>query len=498
MPPAPQTAAQTQHEVHEQNERMKAEALKRRAQKPTDKNIPEGVEDLIIGDGVQQYRRLREVERKLDAMMMRKKFDIHDSEMHNPKRWKSLQIWISNTADNQPWQTRTLETDMFDFNSVMEGTYRVRIEGRLLDDGSSDDDTESESEDEDDRNPTEREKLDGFTDQRNDTKKQSPVPATNPIKTRLSHFFKSIIVSFDRSKNLQPDSTTQIEWKKPSGAENAALSAAHDFDALEFERKCEENINCTISFWRDEVPERYRLSKELAELLDMEEDDRASIIYGIWEYVKAMDLQQDEEKRLIQCNERLRDVNHPLSPRPSSPPSLLQLNFFNPQIFKTETIFFPDLTMLVSPHLTALPPLSVPYTIRVDPTYLKSPTPTIYTLRVRTPSPLLGLRATAKHQPPQILRQISVHDDNLATLMQALTHSKAKHAFLSELSRDPVGFMQRWIKSQKRDLEVILGEVSKGEESMGEEWRKGGKDGVWGTQNVRESVGLMVQKAQRG
>lgn len=490
MPPAPQTAAQAQHEVHEQNERMKAEALKRRAQKPTDKNIPEGVEDLIIGDGVQQYRRLREVERKLDAMMMRKKFDIHDSEKHNPKRWKSLQIWISNTADNQPWQTRNLETDMFDFNSGVEGTYRVKIEGRLLDDGSSDDDTGSESEDEDTPNPTEREKLDGFTDQKNDTKKQPFAPG---IKTKLSHFFKSIIVSFDRSKNLQPDSTTQIEWKKPSGADNAALPVAHDFDALEFERKGEENVNCTISFWRDEAPERFGLSKELAELLDTEEDDRASIIYGIWEYVKAMDLQQDDEKRLIQCNERLRDVNHPFSPS-----FLLQLTFSNPQVFKTETIFFPDLTILISPHLTALPPLSVPYTIRVDPTYHKSPTPTIYTLRVRTPSPLLALRATVKHQHPQTLRQISIHDDNLATLMQALTHSKAKHAFLSELSRDPVGFMQRWIKSQKRDLEVILGEVSKGEESMGEEWRRGGKDGVWGTQNVRESVGLMVQKAQRG
>lgn len=325
MPPTPQTAAQAQHEVHEQNERMKAEALKRRAQKPTDKNIPEGVEDLIVGDGVQQYRRLREVERKLDAMMMRKKFDIHDSEKHNPKRWKSLQIWISNTADNQPWQTRNLETDMFDFNSGMEGTYRVKIEGRLLDDGSSDDDTESESEDEDDRNPTERGNLDAFTDQKNDTKKQPPVPATNLIKTRLSHFFKSIIVSFDRSKNLQPDSTTQIEWKKPSGAENATLPAAHDFDALEFERKGEENLNCTISFWRDEAPERFRLSKELAELLDTEEDDRASIIYGIWEYVKAMDLQQDEEKRLIQCNERLRDVKHSLPPRPSFPPFIPSL-----------------------------------------------------------------------------------------------------------------------------------------------------------------------------
>lgn len=67
---------------------------------------------------------------------------------------------------------------------------------------------------------------------------------------------------------------------------------------------------------------------------------------------------------------------------------------------------------------------------------------------------------------------------------------------MTELSRDPVGFVRRWTASQKRDLEIILGEAGKGEEAVGEEWRRGGKDGVWGTQNVRESVGLMVQKAR--
>lgn len=64
------------------------------------------------------------------------------------------------------------------------------------------------------------------------------------------------------------------------------------------------------------------------------------------------------------------------------------------------------------------------------------------------------------------------------------------------MSRDPVGFVRKWVKSQKRDMEIIFGESGKGEDAMGEEWRRGGKDGVWGTENVRESVGLMVQKAR--
>lgn len=95
-----------------------------------------------------------------------------------------------------------------------------------------------------------------------------------------------------------------------------------------------------------------------------------------------------------------------------------------------------------------------------------------------------------------MLRQLSLYDDHLALLVSAIAHSKAKHAFLSEMSRDPVGFVNRWVKSQKRDMEVIVGEAGKGEEAMGEEWRRGGKLGAWGTENVRESVGLMVQKGR--
>jgi len=58
---------------------------KMRSRKPTDKTIPEGVEECIIGDGVQRYRELRELERKLDATMMRKRLDIHDAVNRNVK-----------------------------------------------------------------------------------------------------------------------------------------------------------------------------------------------------------------------------------------------------------------------------------------------------------------------------------------------------------------------------------------------------------------------------
>ena len=57
--------------------------------------------------------------------------------------------------------------------------------------------------------------------------------------------------------------------------------------------------------------------------------------------------------------------------------------------------------------------------------------------------------------------------------------------------------------SQKRDLEVVLGEGGRMEgeagagAGLGGEWRRGGEGGVWGTEQVREGVGLLVQKAGR-
>jgi len=77
-----------------------------------------------------------------------------------------------------------------------------------------------------------------------------------------------------------------------------------------------------------------------------------------------------------------------------------------------------------------------------------------------------------------------------------------------------VAFLKRWISSQKRDLEVILGEASRPGVRLpsalradnapddiglplGDEWRKGGEGGIWGGQGARESVGLFLARGGR-
>lgn len=95
------------------------------------------------------------------------------------------------------------------------------------------------------------------------------------------------------------------------------------------------------------------------------------------------------------------------------------------------------------------------------------------------------------------LREMQDLDRDLATLALAISSSKAKHSFLTSLSDDPVTYLKHWVSSQKRDLEVIMGESTRGggEDAVGDEWRRGGKDSVWTTGHARESVQVMLAKA---
>jgi len=94
-------------------------------------------------------------------------------------------------------------------------------------------------------------------------------------------------------------------------------------------------------------------------------------------------------------------------------------------------------------------------------------------------------------------------DRQLALTVQAINQSKSRHSFFASMSKDPVRFLTKWGSSQKRDMEIILGEMRSGLEPemahqwVGEEFRRGGSHGVWGTQGVRESVGLMLNKGKR-
>jgi chromatin remodeling complex protein RSC6 len=301
-PQVPLTQAQIAQQ--QQAQAQASELAKRRSRKPTDKNLPDGVEECIVDpEAVQRYKSLRDVERRVDATMTRKRLDVMESVNRPSKTYKTLRIWVSNTVEDQIWQGNGLNVDAFDFTPNMEASFRVKIEGRLLDD-DNDSDAENETSA---RKEGESNEGDGA-----DTQKDKGA-AGKSQKLRFSHFFKSMTVDFDASKFRNGNEQT-VEWKKPEPSRNqsaAALPAAADFDELTFKRNGDENMNITINLHRHETPERYKLSPDLAEVVDMTEATQQEAVIGLWEYIRVTGLQEDEEKRNFRCDELLKKVRPP-------------------------------------------------------------------------------------------------------------------------------------------------------------------------------------------
>lgn len=205
-----------------------------------------------------------------------------------------MRIWVSNTVEEQPWQADALDVDAFDFNTNMDSSYRVKIEGKLLDE----DEEVSDSEDESD-NDGEAMDEDGKETKAKQKSKQK--------QYKFSHFFRSLTVDYDKSRGAGQDHV--IEWKKPQVAPNTPNPPnAADFDQIEFKRGGDENTNITINLYRDEHPEKYQLKSPLTEILDVSSASRAEVVMGIWDYIRLNGLQEEDEKRSFECDDRLRQV----------------------------------------------------------------------------------------------------------------------------------------------------------------------------------------------
>ncbi|KAG5946585.1 hypothetical protein E4U53_006568 [Claviceps sorghi] len=466
-----QIAQQQQAQAHAN------ELAKRRSRKPTDKNIPEAVEECIIDPGaIQRYKVLRDIEKTLDAISTRKRLDLSDATNRSfNKLSKTLRIWISNSVEDQAWQVQGFNLDSFDFTPNMAASYRVKIQGRLLD---ADEITYPASN-------IYRRKTDFASSatsenlQDKNILRERPPQNLEPHLTqyRFSHFFKALTAEFNHPR-LENGTEQAVEWKKPdppSKSSNAAPSSASDFDEFTFKRNGDENVNIIINLHRHEVPERYELSPELAEVLDMTEATQQQAVTALWEYIRTWNLQEDEEKRNFRCDELLKKV-----------------------IGRGDIGYIPMLNEYVAQHLRPLPPISLPYTIRVDEDFHKNPQATVYDVQVWVEDPLrISLPPLVNNaEYAAMLKDISSLDEHLARLIQAIAVSKAKHAFFTSLSEDPANFVKNWLSSQKRDLDVILGDAGRGcgDSLTGDEWRRGGVDSVWTTHNARESVNVLLSR----
>ncbi|EPX74602.1 SWI/SNF and RSC complex subunit Ssr3 [Schizosaccharomyces octosporus yFS286] len=227
-----------------------------------EREIPEKLLETILE--ANQYVELQELERRLDSLIVRKRFDLQDSLSRQSKKTRAIRIFIRKTLENQAFQSHEEKNDIqiSDLASLSVPSWTIHMEGRLI--------------------PGKEEEM----------KQLDEIPFTT--------FFKKIAFQIQRSEELYPESN-YVEWNKLSNGTNLA-------NELKLKRNGDQNVKINILLYPDEHPERYKLSSAFANLLAIKEGTRPTIVTALWQYIKFHRLQDMEEKRLINCDKGLRNL----------------------------------------------------------------------------------------------------------------------------------------------------------------------------------------------
>ena len=108
------------------------------------------------------------------------------------------------------------------------------------------------------------------------------------------------MIELERDSNLYPNGNF-VEWhKSPNQAE---------VDGFEIKRHGDENVKVKVILHVDNSPERFKLSPELADVLAIDVETRPGIMMALWQYIKFHQLQDPEDKRNINCDQKLAAVS---------------------------------------------------------------------------------------------------------------------------------------------------------------------------------------------
>ncbi|KAF9910339.1 SWI SNF, matrix associated, actin dependent regulator of chromatin, sub d, member 1 [Linnemannia zychae] len=363
---------------------------KAKRKRPNDNQISSKIEAIVPESKL--YTELLEFEKKLDATIMRKRLDLQETLNKPVKTKRTLRIFISNLSHDQ--ETPESDDEEPRLDSGPTPSWTLKVEGRLVDEANA------------------------------------SAYKNRQTSKKFSSFFRSVMIELERDSNLYPNGNF-VEWhKSPNQA---------DVDGFEIKRHGDENVKVKVILHIDNSPERFKLSPELADVLAIDVETRPGIMMALWQYIKFHQLQDPEDKRNINCDQKLATL------------------------FGQPKISFPALPELIGRFLSPPDPIVLEYTVRVDKPYHLSSH--CYDLDVELDDPTFKskisnlLSSTSLNAANNALpKQIHAQDEQIMQYIQSMQNSKTKRDFLLRFANDPADFLDRWVASQSRDLEVILGE----------------------------------------
>ncbi|XP_062331121.1 SWI/SNF-related matrix-associated actin-dependent regulator of chromatin subfamily D member 2 isoform X2 [Osmerus eperlanus] len=280
--------------------------------------------------------------------------------------------------------------------------------------------------------------------------------ATGKQKRKFSSFFKSLVIELD--KELYGPDNHLVEWHR--------MPTTQETDGFQVKRRGDSSVKCTLLLVLDHQPPQYKLDPRLARLLGIHTQTRASIMQALWLYIKVNQLQDSQEKEYINCNRYLR------------------------QIFVCPRLRFTEIPMKLAGLLQHPDPIIIHHVISVDPNDLKKTA--CYDIDVEVDDPLKvqmnSFLSSATNQQEFAALEMKIHET-----IESINHLKTQRDFMLSFSNNPQDFIQDWLKSQSRDLKLMMDVAGNPEEERRTEFYQA----PWVPEAVGRYVNAKVQQRRQ-
>lgn len=440
------------------------------------------------------YEKLLESERKIDVYLARKKIDLHQSvsqwnnsksslESLNKKNVKYLRVFVSNIAEQQPWQDSE--------NDIANATWTMRIEGRLLDTKDVQDPSRSkfssflqaisvdfkkvkeESKPEDPLAENDSE-MSGT----NDTNNQGAnilgmsLPLKSPenaVTIQNSNMVSGALGSGNDSRHdhSKHEIVDAVEWhydpKNPV-----------EFDGLDIKRPGSENVDCTITIQaKGFTGELLEFSPELAAIIGLSQGSLHEAVYSLYKYILMNELLVNDDSNVKTSSNTSSDNTNGEKTIVQLDDALLRLLPKYPMNDEEPTptaLKLSEIPPLVNSHVSPIRPIKIDYTIRVDKasTYgelvfdLEVPS-TIQKSKDSSSGPTIdeegiSLLTEFNKLTTDLNPELQELEASINTLQLQLNASANKYQFYKKLADDPVHFLQEYMASTANALKVLSGD----------------------------------------
>lgn len=405
---------------------------------PTDVLIPASLYEKV--PNLPLYKKLTDAERQLDLLIAQKGLDFQlvqtaSMQPHNMTRNSGiLRLFIYNTCENQPWQ-RQGATSAAD---AADARWTLRVEGRFVAD----------------RKTPEIEQM------------------------KLSSFLSGISVEIVPNSDypaLQGSLSNLIEWcdELAASANGFYNGSQWLFDGIDIKRPGVFNIKTKIAVLVKDYSYRLMLSPAMAQFTGKREASQQELVYLVWQYVLFKNLfKKAETFPTVAAVSAASISSHSMNTaEDENDLSVVQCDDVLKDLLKVEVFKFKDLYKLLQPHLRPRPPIVIDYEVCTT----KSTTvgEVVLDIPVELPLSMTKVEKEIIEENKAAFESMTKLDALVQALNQrislgvvALQNANSREIFYSELSKDPVTFLRKWLESQSETLKALKSEEGYNEEEV--------------------------------